>query len=98
MQPFLMRSAFVLISTLSMYSPSLGQDYYRSQAPLSQRTAPARSSDLGGGLIEFLVEGSAPAPSRRWTNGSPDQNRPMRPIRRKLACSASVTHGFRSNW
>ena len=73
MQPFLMRSAFVLISTLSMYSPSLGQDYYRSQAPLSQRTAPARSSDLGGGLIEFLVEGSAPAPSRRWTNGRAGQ-------------------------
>jgi lipoprotein-anchoring transpeptidase ErfK/SrfK len=73
MQPFLMRSAFVLISTLSMYSPSLGQDYYRSQAPLSQRTAPARSSDLGGGLIEFLVEGSAPAPSRGWTNGRAGQ-------------------------
>ncbi|NDA46737.1 MAG: hypothetical protein EBY21_05570, partial [Alphaproteobacteria bacterium] len=68
MQRLFMRSALVLIGALSMHSPSLGQDYYRPEAQQNERTVPARSSNLGGGLIEFLVKGSLPATPRRWTN------------------------------
>lgn len=73
MQQFLARSTLVLGGVIFMMGPSLGQEYYRTQPSMDQRPVQTAASNMGGGLIEFLIEGSKPAQPRRWTNNRPEQ-------------------------